>query len=140
MSKTVEGGCHCGQVRYTCSGEPIAVTLCYCRDCQRFSGGANSNYVLMPADSVSVTGETAGNTLQAESQRSVRREYCRECGSPVFAKTPHLFAITVASFDDPNPYQPTLAIWLASAPPWASVPQGIPSYQHNPPLSDGEAP
>ena len=40
----------------------------------------------------------------------------------MFATTPHLLAITVASFDDPSPFTPTMAIWLDSAQPWAVIP------------------
>ena len=137
MALQVQGGCTCGLVRYECSADPIAVTLCYCRDCQRWSGGSCGNYVLMPASAVTVTGHTTGYSVQAESERIVRREYCRECGSPLFATTPHLFAITVASFDDPSPFKPTMAIWLDSAQPWALIPTDIARFPRNPPLSSG---
>ena len=33
MALQVEGGCRCRLVRYECVADPIAVTLCYCRDC-----------------------------------------------------------------------------------------------------------
>src|SRR5262245_22234530 len=100
MALQVQGGCKCGLVSYKCEAGPIAVTLCYCRDCQRWSGGSCGNYVIMPASAVTVVGQTKGYSVQAESERIVRRELCRECGSPLFTTTPHLLAITVASFDD----------------------------------------
>ena len=34
------GGCVCGEIRYTCSAEPLLVANCHCRDCQRASGSA----------------------------------------------------------------------------------------------------
>jgi hypothetical protein len=137
MAVQVQGGCTCGRVRYECVADPIAVTLCYCRDCQRWSGGACGNYVIMPACAVTVLGQTTGYGVRAESERIVRREFCRDCGSPLFATTPHLFAITVASFDDPSPFKPTMAIWLDSAQPWALIPADIIRFPKNPPLSSG---
>jgi hypothetical protein len=92
----------------------------------------------MPAAAVTRHGHTTGYSVQAESARVVRREFCPECGSPVFATTPHLLAITVASFDDPSPFTPTMAIWLDSAQPWAVIPTDIACFPRNPPLSAGD--
>ncbi|NOT54483.1 MAG: aldehyde-activating protein, partial [Deltaproteobacteria bacterium] len=64
-------------------------------------------------------------------------EFCSACGAPVCATTPHLLAITVASFDDPSPFAPTMAIWLDRAQPWAVIPPNIARYPRNPPLSSG---
>jgi hypothetical protein len=58
----------------------------------------------------------------------------------VFATTPHLLAITVASFDDPSAFMPTMAIWLDSAQPWAVIPADIARFPRNPPLSSGAHP
>ena len=140
MAGSYQGGCRCGQIRYECHAAPIAVTLCYCRDCQRWSGGACGNYVIMPAMAVTRQGHTTGYSVQAESTRVVCREFCPACGSPVFAATPHLLAITVASFDDPSPFTPTMAIWLDSAQPWAVIPDTIARFPRNPPLSSGADP
>ena len=138
MPQKIAGGCRCGQVRYECAADSLAVTLCYCRDCQQFAGGACGNFAVMPVKSVSVTGKVKSYSVQAESNRTITRDFCPECGSPLFATTPNLRAITVASFDDPSPFEPTLAIWLDSAPPWALIPPDIPQFPRNPPLSSGQ--
>jgi hypothetical protein len=137
MAGIVTGGCRCTKVRYQCTAAPVAVTLCYCRDCQSWSGGAFGHYVIMPSSDTTIVGDVTGYDVQAESARTIRREYCFECGSPLFARTPHLLAITVASFDDPAPYHPTMAIWIDSAQPWAMIPDHIPRFARNPPLSSG---
>ncbi|MFT4563376.1 MAG: hypothetical protein ACI9BW_003130 [Gammaproteobacteria bacterium] len=139
MPSIVTGGCRCRKVRYECAAAPVAVTLCYCRDCQSWSGGALGQYVIMPSLATTIVGDVRGYDLQAESTRTIRREYCNECGSPLFATTPHLLAITVASFDDPAPYVPTMAIWVDSAQPWAMIPDAIPRFDRNPPLSSGDS-
>jgi hypothetical protein len=38
----IEGGCHCGAIRYECSDEAAMSALCYCTDCQHASGSAFS--------------------------------------------------------------------------------------------------
>jgi hypothetical protein len=137
MAGRIEGGCKCGLIRYECVADPVAVSLCYCRDCQQFSGAASANFVIMPAATMTVTGTPRSYSVQAESARTVSREYCGDCGSPLFARTPHVLAITVASFDDPSPFKPTMAIWLESAQPWAPIPDDVARFPRNPPLTSG---
>lgn len=38
MSQGYEGRCLCGKVRYATGCEPLWVTICYCRFCQRATG------------------------------------------------------------------------------------------------------
>lgn len=138
MAQRLNGGCKCGMVRYECFADPIAVSFCYCRDCQMTSGGPFANYVVVPASAVKVTkGQAKGYSVKAESDRIVTREFCGDCGSPLFAKTVHVFAITAASFDDPGPLKPTMAIWLSSAQPWAPIPGNVERFPKNPPLTSG---
>jgi hypothetical protein len=35
---THTGGCHCGAVRYSVTGEPQHVVLCHCSDCRKSAG------------------------------------------------------------------------------------------------------
>jgi hypothetical protein len=35
-----EPGCQCGAVRYQVEGDPLAVVICLCTECQRQSGSA----------------------------------------------------------------------------------------------------
>jgi hypothetical protein len=44
MTTEREGGCLCGRVRHTITGEPAAVYLCHCVECQRQSGSGTRIY------------------------------------------------------------------------------------------------
>lgn len=35
---TREAACGCGQLRITCEGEPVRISVCHCLDCQRRTG------------------------------------------------------------------------------------------------------
>jgi hypothetical protein len=35
---SLDGGCACGQLRYTLASKPMIVHCCHCRDCQRQTG------------------------------------------------------------------------------------------------------
>jgi len=36
----VDGGCHCGNIRYEAEVDPANVVICHSTDCQRLSGSA----------------------------------------------------------------------------------------------------
>jgi len=81
--KKLSGGCRCKAIRYECVSEPLAVSFCYCRDCQQASGGPFCNYAVVPAGAVTITkGQPKSYTVQADSGNTVQREFCAECGAP----------------------------------------------------------
>jgi len=80
------GGCLCGRVRYTVTGEPTSAYLCHCSDCQRFTGSAFLTGMAFPASSVSAQGELKTYSNTSEAGRQVRRLFCPNCGSGVFAE------------------------------------------------------
>ena len=36
----VDGGCHCGNIRYEAEVDPATAVICHCTDCQTLSGSA----------------------------------------------------------------------------------------------------
>ena len=45
MSKAFTGGCACGAIRYEIPAEPLVMSDCQCRDCQRKSGTGHGSYL-----------------------------------------------------------------------------------------------
>ena len=46
--QTTRGSCLCGTVKYHATGEPVLRMICYCQNCQKFTGSvgmANSMYL-----------------------------------------------------------------------------------------------
>ncbi len=83
------GGCACGAIRYEGSAAPIAELNCHCRDCQRSSGTGFSTVAIVPTDSLRLLQGTPKQHLTtADSGALVRREFCAECGTPLFAAAP----------------------------------------------------
>ena len=44
----MDGGCLCGDVRYSATGEPKVISTCHCTDCQKQSGSAFVEVVAVP--------------------------------------------------------------------------------------------
>ena len=131
------GGCACGAVRYECSASPLRMVNCHCRDCQVASGSAYSPTVVMARSAVNVTrGQTASYQRLAESGNIARREFCRNCGTPLFASSsarPDHIGIRAASLDNPAWFQPEANVWVGSAQPWDCMDAAVPSFPKNRP-------
>jgi hypothetical protein len=117
----ITGGCLCGRVRYTLTGDPAFSGICHCRNCQRYTGSAFEPVVAYPDDAVSVQGELKRYQDTGDSGKPVYRNFCPNCGSGIMAEAealPGLKIILVGGFDDTSVYQPTMEIYCSSAQPW----------------------
>ena len=65
--KVITGGCLCKQVRYEFTAEPIAMRLCWCRDCQYLANGNATVNVIFPSESLRITGELRDYQSTADS-------------------------------------------------------------------------
>ena len=55
----IAGGCLCGKVRYSATGEPAFVGVCHCTDCQKFTGSAFAMVVGVPKPALTIEGRLA---------------------------------------------------------------------------------
>ena len=135
MTIPFSGGCACGSVRYLCSGAPLAMINCHCRDCQRSSGAPFASGVLVRVSDVEVVGVPKTHIVRASSGREVTRSFCAECGSPLFARgeaATGVMSIRFPSLDDASGFKPMLDIWTASAPSWTCLSPDIPHHPQSP--------
>lgn len=133
MSKFT-GGCVCGSVRYECDAEPIVMTRCHCRDCQRVSGGPYTPVVYVPIESFRITQ----GALQYYSTPSMlggtnKRGFCGECGSRVTGgESARGIGIAAGSLDDPSLFRPSMDIHVADAQPWDTLDPAVPKFEGYP--------
>lgn len=110
--------------------------LCHCRDCQYVSGGEPASVVVVPRAAFTLKkGHVKGHTSVGESGGTVTRQFCPECGTPLFSELgamPHLFGIKAGSVDDASWLKPTAFLWKTSAHPWAHLDPSIPAYEKGP--------
>jgi len=131
----ITGGCRCGAIRYRLGAEPVAVRVCWCRDCQYWGAGNATVNLMVRRDSLQVDGEPAGYESLAASGHHMRREFCGTCGSALFssaAENLEYQVVRAGSLDDPSRFPPQMVIWTDSAPDWAIFPSGLPSYPRQP--------
>ena len=131
------GGCLCGKVRYAVSVEPVLRALCHCRDCQRFTGSGFVSVMQVPRDGVRIDGETRTMDMAGGSGNIIRRHFCPDCGSSLFAEPflrPGRINVMVGTLDDPSVFTPTMEIfcdyafaWLHDEASRTRLPQGFAS-------------
>ena len=115
------GGCLCGRVRYTVTGDPAFSGLCHCRNCQRYTGSAFEPVIAFPTAAVSVQGELKTYQDTGDSGQPVYRKFCPNCGSGVLAEVavmPGMAMLLTGTLDDPSVFTPTVEIFCSSAQPW----------------------
>ncbi|MFN5717058.1 MAG: GFA family protein [Bradyrhizobium sp.] len=70
----VTGGCHCGEIRYEVTGEPVVHALCHCTDCRRHAGAPLVGWVMVAEDALKVTrGEPRVYRSSEHGRRQQRR-------------------------------------------------------------------
>lgn len=88
------GGCLCGNVRLTATGQPDRVGICHCLDCRKFHGALFHASAVFAQDAVTVTGQT--DEYQG-------RFFCPRCGSSVFSRTGNEIEVNLGIAGCPRP-------------------------------------
>ena len=115
--------CACGQLTATCVGEPVRVSVCHCRECQRRTGGAFSAQARFPAAAVTLAGTTRTWEKVADSGRRAWFRWCPDCGGTVaFANEGRTdIAIPLGAFDGGDGPVPRLSIYEEARRPWVAI-------------------
>jgi len=132
-SKTLEGGCGCGAVRYRLKDEPYIVHNCHCRLCQRQTGTGSAVNAFIESDRLELlSGELREVEFKTGSGATQTLVRCAQCGTPLWSHYPRLgrkvAAVRVGTLDEPSAAPPDVAIFVADKPAWAPVPDGIPTF------------
>lgn len=135
MDDPYTGGCACGAVRYSISGEPVFSNDCQCRDCQHESGTGHASHLTFARTGLTESGETTRYDMIADSGNVKTRAFCPVCGSPVFmtfAAMPELFTIRAASLDDPGRYRPQIVTYTVRGHSWDHLDPDLPKVERMP--------
>ena len=125
-----EAACLCGQLRLEVEGEPFAVSICNCLDCQRRTGSAFGMQAGFRPSQVQISGTYKDySQISDEADRKEHvLHFCPECGSQVFytePTEPDLIVVSVGSFADPSFPPPTESGYEARRHPWVTLPDTI---------------
>jgi hypothetical protein len=131
MAKRHSGQCACGAVKFEFNADPTFIADCYCKDCQKASGGAMATFFGIPQDDFKIiSGEPKAFHYTAESGNGLDRNFCPECGARLFTTNlegfPGTVFVTIGSLDSADGIQPTLEMFTKRRLKWTrhlDVPQ-----------------
>jgi len=142
-----EGGCLCGQIRCAAKAQPVRLTYCYCRFCQRATGSA---YLVEPIFLKSDFAVTAGTPSiyrhrSEGSGKMVDVHFCATCGTKLFLsfeRFPTVVGLYAGTFDDPNWFDRPAAhakhIFLGVAQKGTVIPAGVACFREHAMTNAGE--
>ena len=117
-SKSTQGGCFCGAIRYEFTSAQYTVAECHCSMCRKTSGAPYVAWVVVPKSDFAYT---KGAPVKLQSSKAGSRFFCGKCGTPVVCIStnhPDIVDVTVGSLDDPENFSPTMTIFEDSRLPW----------------------
>ena len=130
---SIQGGCHCGAVRYELRGEPKHTALCHCRDCRVSAGAplvawtafADEDFTLLTGDLT--TFNSSGMAL---------RSFCPKCGTGIAYRNaeylPGIVDVQTATLDDPAALPPQAHIQTAERIGWMAEAHSLPEFERFP--------
>lgn len=117
----IEGGCHCGGVRYAVTARPLAVNACHCSDCKRLTGGPAGVYLHVAKAALDIRSgqfDLFRRTGGSGNQISILR--CRHCGARMWHlpdAAPDLVILCSGTLDQTGWVIPTSHIYIEEAAP-----------------------
>ena len=113
------GGCQCGDVRYEVAGDPLALYICHCRECQKQSASAfGMSLEVKRADFHITRGEARSWSRGTDSGNRLKCFFCPRCGSRIWHESdPPLDTVTVkaGSLDQSVDASVATHIWTSRA-------------------------
>jgi hypothetical protein len=113
--------CSCGQLRVTCQGEPVRVSVCHCLCCQQRTGSVFGVTARFQRDKVVIEGRATRFKRTGDEGTTATFGFCPDCGSTVYwdmNAMPDFIAVAVGCFADPKFPAPKVAVYEDRQHPW----------------------
>ncbi len=131
----LEGGCHCGAIRYRVEGDPVYHAICHCSDCRGATGAPLVSWALFPNAQFAVT---QGEAKAYASSENARRHFCADCGTSLFYTNetvfPDMTDIQSGTLDNPDTIPLGIHVQTAERIGWMKNAHELPQFERYPPM------
>lgn len=137
----IDGGCHCGAVRYEAEVEPDRVVVCHCTDCQTLSGSAFRVVVATRAGTFRlISGNLKVYVKTGDSGNQRKQTFCPDCGTPIYSAPmgdgAKVVGLRVGSIRQRDKLVPRDQYWSRSAQKWLANLPAIHKTETQPAFDD----
>ncbi len=126
------GRCQCGEVCYESVGEPLALYICHCRECQKQSASAFGITVNVQLAGFRVTHGTPKYwSRSTDSGRRLKCAFCPTCGSRLWHEhdqASETVSIKGGSLDEPIDVSNAIHVWVSRKLPGIIIPDGAKQF------------
>ncbi len=125
--------CSCGQLRLTCEGDPVRVSICHCLECQKRTGSVFAAQARFPRERVTIEGRATQWTRQGDSGETATFRFCPVCGSTVYWEltgADGFIAVAIGAFADPSFPPPHVSVYEERQHPWSLAAGALPLEHH----------
>ena len=133
--RMLKGSCLCGTVNYEVHSELGPIIMCHCKICRKANGTAYAtNAPISKQGFKLLSGEQA--LAEFESTPGMLRIFCRNCGSPIYSRRPHLpdvIRLRLGTLDTPITSKPAAHIFVGSKAEWEDIQDALPQNPEWPP-------
>lgn len=130
-SQTYAGSCLCGAFRFEVTGPLENVRLCHCDFCRKGNGTAFSANCTIPIERFTVL-EDKGTLRRFEASPGAWRNFCGNCGSPVFSKVDgddaHI-RIRLGTLERGTQADVVGHVWTWSKASWDEIHDDLPAFE-----------
>lgn len=112
-------------------GDPDAVVVCHCLDCQRRTGSAFGAAAFFAAEAVQIAGASSAYRRVSDAGRKLAFRFCPHCGTTLWWETerhPGKIAIALGAFADPDFPVPSRSVFNRSRYNWVDLPHDLPAH------------
>ena len=125
----IRARCFCGAVTLRFSAAAKGVIHCHCGECRRLSGSAFTTWAAFARETVTIEGSA---TLTAfDVTPSVRRHFCRTCGSHAYTadqRHPALLGVPAGAIDGLAALQPVAHYFVDHRAAWHGIHDALPRF------------
>jgi hypothetical protein len=133
LTVNLHAPCACGSTEMSVTGPVLSMLMCACLDCQRSTGCGHADVAVVPAASLSTSGDVKSFARPSESGAQFTRHFCPQCGSPLYgqsSRAPDLRMFLVGFFAGQNDwFAPNQLIFARSLQSWDLISDHLPKHQ-----------
>jgi hypothetical protein len=126
--------CSCGQLRLTCQGDPVRISICHCLECQKRTGSVFAVQARFPRAAVATEGRSSQWKRVGDSGSEATFHFCPVCSAIVYWEMnalPDFLAVAVGAFADPDFPAPGVAVYEGRQHSWTLALGQLPMEHHN---------